>query len=329
MIHAREAFMVWRLSPVLALIVLACTPRGIDENRALFEHIPNNPELLVMVRPNELTEFSQKALVDLVLKDAVDPRWNLDAGKVEEYRLLAISLFEALGLPWSDIRSLGVMIFMEQPVFLASGHFHKEVVEKRIADLGFTRNADGSFNYVYEGQRLLLPADGLIMLAEPEVLQFLRSIAAEDRLWNRPDFETYRSTTPLDNTLFLWSDPPEQLFGDFPYREELGSLSLALNLKVGLSFKFVARLKSPERTVMLADMMLGAITFARGAFGSDQDYGRLFQALQVNHDQTRVETTMVLGAADALRLRDRIAADLKQPSSTTFDGFQRFFEMVK
>ncbi|MCB1052442.1 MAG: hypothetical protein H6510_09750 [Acidobacteria bacterium] len=312
-----------------AAIFLCQCSQQVDQNKALFNHIPNNPELVAMVNPNELAEFSQKAFTELALKDLMDTKWAFQAQDWEHYRVLATSLMEALGLPWSEIQSTGIMIYLEQPVILASGSFRKSEVEQKILDLGFTQNNDGTFNYVYEEQKLFIPADGVLMMAKREILSFLKTIEPQDRLWNRPDFEQYRKTTPLNNSVFIWSAPPEHMFTEFPYRQDLGSVSLALNLKGQISGKAVARLNSPERTIMLYDIIFGSVKVAQGVFGSDQDYSKLFNAISVNHDNTKVEATLVMSHEDAIKLKERMVKDIQNPDDMTIQGFDKFFNMLK
>lgn len=317
---------------VLVMILLGlagCDLQKTSYSQALFEHVPEDPELLLLVRPNELMAFTQKSIADMGLNHSVSEQWGLAMGDVDRYRKLMVDVFEALGLPWENIEVMGVMVFLGKPVFLAAGDVVREDLEARMRELGFRQNDFGAFNYLVDPYKLWIPDDGLIMMAEGDLLDFLQDIPDEHRLWFREDFREYREKSPLNNTLFVWSKPPERFLTDFPYRDELGSVSLAVDLKSAISIRNTIRLNAPDRTIVLYDILSGAVSLARGVFANDPVYGPIFHGIEVVHDNTKVDTSLVIPSDRVDQVRNRILADLENPQSQTLQGMQRFFETFK
>lgn len=318
------------LLPLTALTVfLWGCGGGIDYSRTLFEHIPDDPQLLVLVQPNELADFTQKTITELALSDWVGQDWDVQLDEIERYQTLAIEIFGALGIPWSQVHSAGVLVYFEKPVFLACGEIDRDQVMQALLDLGFTQNRSGTFNYIYDKQKLLLPKDGLIMMAEEDLLEFLMDVPDENRLWNRKDFAEYRLTSPLDNTVFIWSQPPKSFLGDFPYHDQLGAISLAVNLEGAVSIKNCIRLRDPQKTVILYDLLSGGVSISRAAFAQDPVYGSLFRGIEITQDNNQVVTSLVIPADQVKQIKTRLISDLKDPNPQTFAGLQRFFGTFK
>ncbi len=317
----------WALLGVLIWTV-SCSQR-IDYSKALFRHVPDDPELLLLARPNELMEFTQKNMAELGIQELLGDMWNADFVDLDQYRHVAVEVIEALGLPWQDIQVVGVLVYFQKPVFLVSGTIDRDQVAAKILELGFTENANGTFNYVYEAQKLFMPEDGIIMMAEEELLEFLMDIPEENRLWNRPDFADYRTKAPLNNSLFVWSNPPDYFLKSFEYRDDLGSVSLAIDLKGAVNVKSTVHIKDPDKTLMLYNLLTGAVHIGRAAFGGHPVYGSVFSGLEVTQDNQRVVSSLVVPAAQVPALREQLISDMGNPSGETFQGFQRFFEAFK
>jgi len=160
------------------------------------------------------------------------------------------------------------------------------------------------------------------MMASEEILDDLSMIPEDNRLWNRPDFKVYRTTSPLDNSLFVWSHPPENFLSDFKYRDALGDVSLAMNFRNNLSMKAAVRVKDPQKAVLLHDIVLGGVTMARGFFGEDADYGPLFKGMKVSHNQSQVEASLVLSADQMASLKARMIEDFNNPEANTWKKIQ-------
>ena len=168
------------------------------------------------------------------------------------------------------------------------------------------------------------------MLFAPEaLLTDLASIPDENRLWNRPDFKEYRSRSPLDNSLFIWSRPAESLLEDFKYREDLGDVSLAVNFKSNLTMKATIRLNDPQKTVFLHDIVFGSVTAAGGLFGDDADYGPVFKATKVTHDNTQVDISLVVSADQLVKIKERVKDDFNNPDSKTMDKLKSTMDLFR
>lgn len=318
-----------RAGLLAALIIVGGCSGRIDYNKALFKHVPDDPELLLLARPNELTDFTQKTLAEMGIQEMFSDMWQADFADLDQYREVTVEIIEALGLPWRDIQVVGVLVYFKKPVFLASGEIKKDEVVERLTELGFKQNSNGTFNYVYEAQKLYIPEDGIMMMAEEDLLEFLMDVPEDKRLWNRPDFADYRTKSPLDNTVFVWSNPPDYFLKSFEYRDDLGSVSLALDMKSAIQIKNTIHINDPNKTVMLYNLLNGAVHIGRAAFGNHKVYSPIFNGVEVTQDNQRVVTSLVVPASQVPALRDQLAQDLGQPSSDTLSGFRRFFDAFK
>ena len=309
----------------IALVVLGgCTSEGIQYSRSLFSHVPKEPELLVLVKPNDVSNLLDIAIAELELQKFFGEYLNFDAKLLEHYKAISSEMLKSVGVPWENVESFGFLLLYGQPVILVSGEFAKADVEGKMTELGFKQQDTGYFEYIYSGMMLSVPAEGLMMMAAEDILEDLTDLPEDQRLWNRDDFKEYRSRTPLNNSLFVWSHPPETLLSDFEYRDDLGDVSLAMNFAGGFSMNAAVRVKDPQKVVFLHDIVLGATTMGAGLFGSDADYGPLFKGIKVAHNNKQVEATLVLTADQLISIKDRMADDINNPDSKTFRKLQNY-----
>ena len=310
----------------LVLAISGCTSSDVNYSRALFEHIPDDPELLILVRPNDVSDLVELAVKEWKLQELMDGRLNVSANDLEHYRTVFVQLMESLGIPWQEIENIGVLIYFGKPVMLVSGSFKKEAVVAKMGEIGFNQGESGYFDYVYDKQKLYIAADGLMMMAEEELLDDLASIPAENRLWNREDFKNYRTTSPMDNSIFVWSHPPERMLADFPHREDLGDVSMAVNLRGKLAMKATVRIKDPQKVSMLHNVVAGSVMVASGYFGDDPDYAPVLKGIKVTQDSKQVEASLVITADRLAALKKRVIDDFNNPDAKTFEQIQSFFK---
>lgn len=314
--------MMMLMSLALMIFVSGCTSQGVNYSKSLFQHIPDDPEVLVLVNPADVVTLAEMAVAELKLQEIFGDKLQFDAKSLETYKTMADEMLKALGIPWDNVESFGFLLYMGKPVLLISGGFSQQMVENKMKDVGFKQLDNGYFEYVYSGMQLHVAADGLIMLAAEEILDDLSMVPDENRLWNRSDFKKYRTTSPLDNSLFVWSHPPDHFLSDFKYRDDLGDVSLALNFKSNLSMKAAIRVKDPQKVVLLHDIILGGVTMARGFFGEDADYGPVLKGMKVSSTQTQVETSLVLSASQMQAVKARLIDDFNNPDSKTWEKIQ-------
>lgn len=318
---------VLRATPWLVLLLLsACRSEDIHYSRALFRHIPDEPELLVLVRPNDIAKLAEMAVSQLKFEEFFDERFQIDAAALDRYKGVAEEMMKALGIPWPAVESIGFFLYFQRPILLISGDFTKQSVSGKLLELGFKQNDNGFFDYIYHEQKLNIPEDGLIMLAEETLLDDISYIPEERRLWNRPDFSEYRLTSPLNNSVFVWTHPPDNFLPDFKYRDDLGDLSLAMNFKRNFSLKATIRVKDPEKAVYLYDIFFGVVKLSSGFFGDDEDYGPVFSGIKVTRNQAQVEASLIINHDQLKSLKERFVDDIQNPDSKSFTKFRSFMD---
>lgn len=309
-----------------SLLLAACNPGRVNYAQALFEHVPEDPDLLVLVRPDDVTRLMDMGLNDVDFEKMLGVPFKVDAKEIERYRTMIIAMLDQLGIPIEKTQAIGFLWYMEQPVVMLSGGFTKEGVEGKLTEIGFAKDHNGFFDYVYDGQKISIPADGLMMMARVEMLEDLSLIPAESRLWNRPDFKKYRESSPLDNSLFIWSHPPDNFLSDFEHRDALGDVSLAANFRNNLSVRATVRIKDPQKTVALYNIIFGGVTVGRGVFSSDPELSVLLNSIVVSQDNQEVVTNMVLNVDQLNALRTRIKDEFQNQDFGSFDKIETFFK---
>lgn len=313
----------------LCTILLAfsgCRSDQINFSRALFEHIPDDPELLVLVRPNDIIKVAEVALSQISLKDILGTNFDIDTKTIDHYQTVILEMLSALGIPIEDVESVGFMLYLNKPVVMVSGDFLKSNVVAKMKEIGFKQHENQFFDYVYGDQKLHIPADGLMMMADEDLLDFLTTVPEDNRLWNRRDFSEYRRRSPMDNSLFVWSHPPDDFLSDFKYREELGDVSLAIDFKRDVTLQLNIRLNSADKTVLLYDLVFGVLKVSQGLFGEDRDFGPVLKATQVSQDNSQVVMNLVVPQANVKRLKDRLINDAKNNDTTTFEKLKSLIE---
>lgn len=282
---------------LFALVILAtCRSESIQYSRALFEHIPAEPELLVLVRPNDISRLAETAAEKLRISDFFEGRFDFDLSQIKEYETMAIQLIEAVGIPYDDVETVGLLLFFEQPVILVSGAFEKATVEADLAEIGFKQGSNGYFEYIYNDFRLNVAEDGLIILAREALLEDLSYVPEDERLWNREDFARYRLSSPLDNSLFIWTHPPDRFLAEFDKRELLGDVSFAMDFGRNISANLTVRVSDPRQTVLIHDIVLGAVALSKLRMGDDPDLGPILKGIKVTQDNKQVTATVVVPA---------------------------------
>ena len=310
------------------ILIAGCTSEGINYSKSLFRHIPDNPDLLVLVKPNDLAKLSEMAVNELPVAKFMEGL-SFDAEQVRTFQTMAVAALEAVGVPWEKVTSVGFLVYFGQVTLLVSGEFGQEVVSARMDEIGFKKESSGYHQYIYNDWKASIPEDGLMMFAPEELLDDLAVIPDENRLWNRPDFKEYRSRSPLDNSLFIWAHPGEDLLKDFKYHDDLGDVSLAVDFSGNLTMKATVRIKDPEKTVLLHDIIFGSVTVAGGFFGDDADYGPMFKAIKVTHDNKQVETSLVLSSDQLQKLKERVKDDFNNPDSKTMEKLRSTMDLFR
>lgn len=312
---------------VALLSSLSCTT-GVDYSESLFNHIPDDPQLLVLVRPNDITNLAEVSMAELDLSRLFDNKLNIDTKDIQRYKELLSDTLQAVGVPWPQVRAVGFLMYFEKPVVLISGDFTQQAVVDKMVELGFNRRANGYFDYVYDQMKVHVPADGLMMMAEKELLDDLMLVPEERRLWNRPDFAEYRRVTPLDNSLFVWSDPPKDFLQGFEHRDQLANVSLALNVRNNVTLNLAIRLKSSQHATYLYDVVSGVTSIGRGMFGSDPEIGPIMKSVQVRQEKAAVVSTLVVQASQLPAIKERILKEMNDPNSDTFSKVRNFLERM-
>jgi len=317
-----------RLLAALALTLLlwGCTSENVHYSRALFKHVPYDAELLVLVRPNDVTRLAEMAISELNFEEMIGMPLQVKTEDLVRYRDIAVEMMVQLGLPWEEMESVGVMLYFQQPVVMLTGDFRQDEVIAKLRELGFNQRDNGYFDYVYSGQQLNIPEDGLMMLAPEELLDDIHFVPKEKRLWNRQDFKDYRATSPLDNSLFVWTHPPDTFLEEFEARDMLGDLSLGVSFRSNLSLKFSIRVKDPQKTVYLHDVILGSVMVGRGLFGEDPDYGPVLRGIKVTQDNKQVEVSLVAPPDQLKALKARVIDDFENPNSKTAEKLRQWME---
>ncbi|CAM2066559.1 hypothetical protein SCOR_14370 [Sulfidibacter corallicola] len=311
----------------VSLLLTSCSSE-VNYSRSLFNHIPADPEVLVLIRPNDVTNLLEITMDELDLNKLFDDRLGIDTSDFNRQKEIVGEMLQAVGVPWPQVESVGFLLYFEKPIILLSGNFKQQEVVARIREVGFKQRSNGYFDYIYEKQKLHVPADGLMMMAEEDLLDFLMLVPEENRLWNREDFEAYRRTTPLNNSIFLWSQPPKHFLSDFQYHEELSNVSVAVDFKHNLNMRANVRLKSSEKATYLYDMVLGTVTFSQGMFGPDPEFGPVFKGIKVTQDNNQVIASLVIPASQLPALKERIMRDIENPEAGTFGKLQNFFDRL-
>jgi hypothetical protein len=311
---------------LIILVLYGCQVGGVNYSKSLFQHIPDDPELLVLVNPNDISRLVELAVSEINLSEFIGNNIDVDAKMIDHYKNVAVEMLDALGVPWDKVESVGFLIYYQKPVFLVSGNFTQAAITAKLKELGFRQHDNGFFDYVYGEQKLSVPSDGLMMMAEEVLLDDLQMVPDENRLWNRADFAAYRSTSPLNNSLFIWTHPPEHFLRDFQFRDQLGDISLAMNFRSSFSFKSTIRVNDPEKAVYLHDFLLGLVYVGKGLFGSDEAYGPLFSGLKVHQDNRVVEASLALSMGQLMTLKDRVQNDFKNGDTSTFRKIDEFLK---
>jgi len=310
----------------LFLMLGACRSDHINFSRALFEHVPSDPEILVLVRPNDVINLAEMALSQIDFEEMLGANLEMDTELIQHYQKVSLEMLEALGIPIEDVESIGFMLYLNKPVLMVSGDFTKEGVVGKLKEIGFQQDSNNFFNYIYGEQKLNVPADGLMMMAEADLLDFLTTVPSENRLWNREDFSEYRVRSPMDSSLFIWTHPPDDFLSDFKYRDQLGDVSLAVDFKRDLSATLNIRLKSAENTVYLYDIVFGSLKVSQGLFGDDQDLGPLLKSIQVSQDNRQVVVSIVVPYSKVNRLKERLLEEAQSDDPVTFKKLRSFFD---
>ena len=310
------------------LLFLGCS-RGVNYSKSLFRHIPDDPQLLVLVNPNDISRLVEMAVSELDFGEILGGKVDIDTAKLDHYKDISVEMMKALGLPWERIETIGFLLYFDQPVFLVSGDFRRDQVTDKMKSLGFRQHDNGFFDYVYDKQKLSIPDDGLMMMAQESLLDDLQAIPEANRLWNREDFVEYRLRSPLTNSLFVWTHPPKDFLPDFEYRDDLGDISLALNFKRNFSFKATIRVKDPQKTVLLHDLIYGISKVANGIFGSDPDYGPILNGINVTQNNHQVDASLVIPPEKVRALRDRLRRDFQNDETSTFENIEKFLNKFK
>ena len=317
------------LGTLFVILLSGCHSERVNYTKALFKHIPDEPELLVMIRPNELNRLADYAMTQEDLKKMFDDQLNIDTSQWEHYKNVALEMLKALGAPLEQVETIGFLSYFHKPVLLLTGSFQKSEVDQKMRDLGFKQNDSGFFDYVYGAQKLFLPEDGLMILAESELIEDLLSIPSEHRLWNRRDFAEYRATSPLENALFVWTHPPEAFLSDFKYHKDLGDVSVAINLRENISMKTVIRVKDPQKTVYLYDLLFGVTSIAKGLFGDQPAYSPLVRGIDINQESNQVTASLVIPHDKIDVLHRQIKADFLDADSENASKFRNFLGKFK
>jgi len=312
------------LSFLVLLLLSGCRTPGIQYSQNLFQHLPADAELVALVNPNDISNLVELAIKEINFQDFFGAKVDFDAEKLDYYREISVEMLDSLGIPIEKVEAAGVVMVYERPVFLLSGAFSRDEVIAKLTEIGFAQHDNGFFDYVYHTQKLAIPADGVMMMAEEDLLEDMVSIPEDHRLWDREDFEAYRLTSPLNNSVFLWSDPPKRFLSNFEYHDDLGSVSLALKLKRTITLKAVVRVRDPDKTVYLNDVMVGLVKVGQGLFGNDDDYGPLFNAITVTQDNKQVTASLVVPAERVMSLKERIRKDFVEDDSSTIEKLERW-----
>ncbi len=313
---------------VVALLSTFSCSTGVDYSESLFNHIPDDPQLLVLVRPNDITNLAEVSMAELDLSQLFDNRLDIDTKDIQRYKDLLSDTLQAVGVPWPQVRAVGFMMYFEKPIVLISGDFTQQAVVDKMVDLGFNRGANGYFDYVYDQMKVHIPADGLMMMGEGDLLDYLMLVPAEKRLWNRPDFAEYRRVTPLDNSLFVWSDPPADFLEGFEHRDQLSNVSLALNVRNNVTLNLAIRLKTSQHATYLYDLVSGVTSIGRGMFGADPELGPIMKSVQVRQEKAAVVSTLVIQASQLPAIKDRIIKEMNDPDSETFSKMKNFLDNI-
>lgn len=311
---------------VVSLLIMGCRSDHINYSRALFEHVPDNPEILVLVRPDDVTRLAEVAAQELDFSKLLGTTFKMDAAQITQYQKMGLEMLTQLGIPWENLETFGVMMFLEQPTVMLAGEFRKADIETKLKELGFKQKDTGFFEYIYGGMDLYVPADGLMMMANPMVLEDIQMLPDDKRLWNRPDFKNYRETSPLDNSLFVWSHPPEAFLSDFQYRDVLGDVSLAANFRNNLTVKAVVRITDPEKTVQLHNIMAGSVMIGKGVLANDPDFGPVLEGINVSQNNKEVVADLVVSAPQLAAIKERLKKEFNDKDLGTFDKINSFLE---
>ncbi|MDJ0836019.1 MAG: hypothetical protein QNK37_05835 [Acidobacteriota bacterium] len=317
----KSAFILIALT---AILLSGCTTPGVRYTQNLFEHIPDDPQFLALVNPNDVSNLMELAVRELNFQEIFEGRFEFNTEDLDHYRGVAIEMFDALGIPVENVESIGVLIYYNQPVFLLTGAFQQVDVQNKLTEIGYKQREDGFFDYVYNDQKLSIPADGVMMMATPDLLSDLRDLPKENRLWNRPDFADYRKTSPLDNSVFIWGKPPKDFMQDFPYRDDLGDVSMALKFGRTITMQAVVRVNDPDKAVYLNDILVGIVSIGKGLFGNDQEYGAVFNGIRITQDNKQVTASLVIPANKVADLKERVKKDFINNETSTFDKFEKF-----
>jgi len=318
--------LVLSLLVVAALALPSCRTPGVEYSKNLFQHLPDDAQFIALVDPNDVTSLVELALAEINFRELFGDKIDIDAEQLDYYRQIAIEMLAALGIPVDKVESVGALIYYERPVFLLSGAFSREDVMAKLNEIGYQADDSGFYDYVYHTQKLVIPADGVMMMAERDLLEDLIGIPEDHRMWDRPDFEDYRLTSPLDNSVFLWAEAPKQFLEGFAHHDDLGAVSLAMKFSRTITVQGVVRIKDPQKTVYLHDIIAGSVQIGQGLFGNDPDYGPLFKGISVHQDNRQVTASLVVPAERVLSLKERIKSDFLSEDTSTFDKLQQFLE---
>ncbi len=316
---------VFLASLAVLTVLWGCRSEDVRYSRALFKHVPYDAELLALVRPNDVANLAKMAASEFDFQEMIGVPLNIDVKEIKRYQEIGVAILKQLGLPWEKVESFGVMLYLEQPVVMLTGEFRRDEVMARLVELGFKQSGD-YFDYVYSGQKLNVPEDGLIMMAPEELLDDIHFVPEDKRLWNRDDFVAYRTTSPLDNSLFLWTHPPDSFLEQFDARDVLGDASIAMNFRSNLSFKLAIRVTDPQKAPYLHDVLLGSVMVGRGLFGEDPDYGPVLRGIQVIQNNQQVEISLVLPPSQLDAVRKRVVDDFQNPNSKTAEKMRKWMK---
>ena len=316
------------LLALIPLMLTSCRSDQVNFSQVLFEHVPDDPSLLVLVRPDDVSRLVELAASEINFEEMLQG-FKVDAKAIEYYRTVSLTMLDQLGIPVEKAESVGFLWYLNQPVLMLSGDFKKIAVEAKLTELGFKADAEGFFNYVYNDLKLHVPADGLMVLARKEVLEDLSMIPDDKRLWNRADFKRYRENSPLDNSLFVWSHPPENMLSDFQYREALGDVSLAANFRNNFTLRTTVRIKDPAKTAALYNIIFGAVTLGKGFMGDDPDFGTIIEGVTVTQDNQEVTANLVIPPEKLLQIKERLKTEFKNQDFGSFAKIESLLNKFK
>ena len=100
------------------ILIMGCTSEGVNFSKSLFQHIPDDPELLVLVKPNDLANLTELAVKELPL-DQLLQGLEIEAEYITTFQTMAVGALEAVGIPWENVESVGFLLYYKKPVLIS------------------------------------------------------------------------------------------------------------------------------------------------------------------------------------------------------------------